>query len=103
MIHCTPAAAATIGQARDRQGIPPDFGVRVFAAESSQGDVGLGLEFAPGPAAGDQVAEEHGIRLMVAAEVANDMPDLTLDVQPSPSADGDSPAQLVLRRPGPIT
>jgi Fe-S cluster assembly iron-binding protein IscA len=97
MIHCTPAAAAALDQVRELQGVPSSFGVRLFAARSPQGDVALGLEFAPGPVAGDEVAEEHGTQLIVAAEVADQLAGVTLDVAPSPATNGSSPAQLILR------
>ena len=71
MIHCTRAAAASLDRVREQQGIPSEFGVRLFAARSPQGEVGLGLEFAPDPVEGDEVVEQHGTRFMVAPEVAD--------------------------------
>lgn len=98
MIQCTRAAAATLDQARAEQGIPPEFGVRLFAAKSPRGEVGLGLEFRPEPAEGDEVAEQFGTRIMVAPEVAEQLAELTLDVVPDPSSNGDRTPQLVLRQ-----
>lgn len=100
MIQCTRAAAATLDQTRIEHGVPVEFGVRLFAAQSAEGEVGLGLEFRPEPLDGDEVAEQFGTRIMVAPEVADQLSDVTLDVIPDPSSNGDRRPQLVLRLPG---
>ena len=98
MLQCTPAAAAVLDEARRRNSLPDTFGVRVFAAQSPQGEVGLGIDFVEEPAANDQVTHQHGTKLMVAPEVSAELEELTLDVRSDPSADGQAPAELVLRR-----
>ena len=100
MIQCTRAAAATLDQVREQQGVPSNFGVRLFAAPAPQGQVALGLEFAPGPVEGDEVVEQFGTRLMVAPEVVDQLGDVTLDVVHDPSPNGNGTAQLVIRLPG---
>lgn len=97
MLQCTRAAADTLDQVRSQQGLPESFGVRLFPSEVSDGRVGLGLEFAEAPAEGDQVTEQHGTRVIVAPEIAEDLSELTLDVVPDPSANGNGAPQLVLR------
>lgn len=100
MIHCTRAAATSLDQARAQQGVPSDFGVRLFAARSPQGEAGLGLAFVLEPVEGDQIVEQYGTRLMVASEVVDQLADVTLDAEPDPSDNGNGPAQLVIRLPG---
>lgn len=97
MLQCTPAAAATLQMVRERNAIPGELGVRLSLAQSPQGEVGLGIDLASQPEAGDQVTEQHGTTLIVAPEVSAQLEHLTLDVVPDPSANGESPPQLVLR------
>lgn len=97
MLQCTPAAAATLKTVRERNDIPADFGVRLFATPSPEGGVGLGVDFAGQPAAGDQVTEQHGTTLIVDPAIADQLADMTLDVAPDPTLDGDAPPQLLLR------
>lgn len=100
MLQCTQAAAETLDQVREQQGLPESFGIRFFPAETPEGEVALGMTFTDAPAAGDEVSEQHGTRLIVAPEIAAHLNEMTLDVVPDPMADGDAPPQLVLRRPG---
>lgn len=97
MLQCTRAAADTLEQVRSQQGLPEGVGIRLFPSEVTDGRVGLGLEFADTPAEGDQVTEQHGTRVIVAPEIAEELADLTLDVIPDPSSNGQSAPQLVLR------
>lgn len=97
MLRCTPTAAATLRKVREDNAIPHSYGVRLFAATTPDGDVGLGVDFAAEPAAGDQVTEQHGTTLMVAPELSEQLTNQTLDVVPDPSMDGHGPPQLVLR------
>ena len=97
MLQCTPAAAATLRTVRERNEIPPNFGVRLFATPSPEGGVGLGVDFTGQPAAGDQVTEQHGTTLVVDQAIADQLADMTLDVVPDPTQDGDSAPQLLLR------
>lgn len=96
MLQCTPAAAATLEQVREQNAIPTDVGIRLFPARSPEGEVTLGIDFTE-PAADDQVTEQHGTTLIVAAEISEQLADFTLDVVPDPSTDGAAPPQLVLR------
>lgn len=98
MLQCTPAAASTLEGVRQQNDLPESFGVRLFAAPAPDGEVGLGIDFAPQPAEGDAVTEQHGTTIMVAPEISDQLADLTLDVVPDPSADGAEAPQLVLRR-----
>lgn len=100
MLQCTPAAAATLQEVRAQNDIPETFGVRLFAARSPEGEVGLGIDFTDEPAEGDQVTQQHGTTLIVAPEVSEQVSELLLDVVPDPSSDGSGGAQLVLRRSG---
>jgi Fe-S cluster assembly iron-binding protein IscA len=98
MLQCTPAAAATLEEVRRQNDLPDEFGVRVFAAQSPEGEVGLGIDFAQ-PVAGDEVTEQHGTTLIVASDLQEQLAELTLDVVPDPAANGGAP-QLVLRPTG---
>jgi Fe-S cluster assembly iron-binding protein IscA len=97
MLQCTPAAAATLEQVREQNSIPENFGVRLFAAQSPEGGVGLGIGFAEQPTEGDEVTQQHGSTLYVAPEVSDELSDVTLDVRPDPSSNGEAAPQLVLR------
>ena len=96
MLQCTQAAASTLREVRQTQGLPESYGVRVFGASDPEGKVGLGIAFAEQPVEGDQVAESSGTRLFVAPEVAENLADMALDVVPAPSNNGQEPPQLVL-------
>ena len=96
MLQCTQAAAMTLDRVRAEQGLPGTFGVRLFPAEAPEG-VMLGMTFTDTAKEGEEVTEQHGTRLIVAPELASQVADLTLDVVPDPSANGDAPPQLVLR------
>jgi Fe-S cluster assembly iron-binding protein IscA len=98
MLQCTPAAAATLDQVREQQGLPETYGLRIFPAQSPEGQMTLGLGFAEAPEDGDQVGEQHGTRLFVAPELAEELSDMALDIEPDPTQDGGSAPQLVLRR-----
>jgi iron-sulfur cluster assembly protein len=97
MLQCTPAAAATLDQVREEQGLPDTVGLRVYPAQSPDGQATLGLGFTEEPQAGDQVGEQHGTRLFVAPEIADQLSDMALDVEPDPTLDGGASPQLVLR------
>jgi Fe-S cluster assembly iron-binding protein IscA len=97
MLQCTPAAVATLQQVREQNSIPETFGVRLFAARSPEGGVGLGIGFVEQPAEGDEITQQHGSTLIVAREVSDELSELTLDVIPDPSNNGQEGPQLVLR------
>lgn len=97
MLQCTPAAAATLDQVREEQGLPETWGLRVFPAQTAGGEVSLGLGFAETPEDGDQVGDANGTKLFVAPEIAGDLAEMALDIQPDPSQNGQGEPQLVLR------
>ena len=96
MLQCTRAAATTIRQLRRQRDIPETYGLRVFPTPAPGGDVGIGLGFVESPLPGDQINEDHGQRLFVAPEIADDLAELALDVASDPGANGASAAQLTL-------
>ena len=98
MLQCTKAAASTIRQLRERQGIPETYGLRVFPARTPSGEVSLALDFAEAPDDGDQVNERHGQKLFVAPEVAEELSDLALDAVADPTSDGAERVRLTLVR-----
>lgn len=97
MLQCTPTAAATLDAVRKRNDLPDEYGVRIAAAPSPEGGVGLAISFTEVPADGDQVTQQHGTTLIVAPEVSDQLAEMTLDVIPDPTANGQSSPQLVLR------
>ncbi|MGH9177839.1 MAG: iron-sulfur cluster biosynthesis protein [Acidimicrobiales bacterium] len=97
MLQCTQTAAMSLQQLRRSQGVPDTFGVRVFAAETPEGEAALAIGFADRPAEGDQVAEQHGTQVFVAQEVAAELDEVELDMVPDVSGNGNQPSQLVLR------
>lgn len=96
MLQCTPSAAAALQELRERNAIPGN-GVRFFPVQSADGEVGLGIDFTDQPSAGDAVIQQHGTTVIIAPEISEQLANLTLDVMPDPSRNGERPAQLVLR------
>lgn len=96
MLQCTPAAARSLDEARSQRGLPDSCGPRLFPVETPEGAVGLGVELTE-PVEGDQVVDQHGTRLILAPEIVDQLAEMTLDVEPDPTSNGDVPAQLVLR------
>ncbi len=101
MLQCTPTAAATLDEVRKRNDLPEEYGIRVAAAPSPEGDISLSISFTDVVAEGDQVSEQHGTTLIVAPEVSDQLAEMTLDVMPDPASNGQSAPQLVLRRTEP--
>ena len=96
MLQLSETAASRIDEVRQEQGLPETFGVRVSGAAAPDGRVALQVAFSEGPVEGDQIAEQHGTRLFVAAEVAEPLDEVELDVE-GEAAEG---VQLVLRPQG---
>lgn len=84
MLQLTSQAAATLSRAREKEGLPEHFGVRIFAApapdsNSAQKAV-FGFGFVEAPQDGDAVGEAEEIPYYVAPEVADTLDDVVLDV-----------------------
>lgn len=91
MLQLTHAAANQVAQARESQGLPDTFGLRIFGEQQAGGGLSLSLAFAEVPADDDQVSEQEGTRLFLAPEVVEPLSAAALDVQDTPEG-----AQLVL-------
>lgn len=86
MLQMTREAALTLNQAREREGLPEHYGVRIFAtadpntdgSQSQSGAVGLG--FVDGPQAGDAVGEVEGTNYFVAPEIAETLDGAVIDI-----------------------
>src|SRR5438552_15343756 len=91
MFQLTHAAATQLAEARNAQGYPETFGLRVYGEPRSGGGMAVGITFAELPAAGDEVTEQEGTRMFIAPEVAGSLASTALDVEETP--DG---AKLVL-------
>src|SRR4051812_34617954 len=96
MLQCTRAAANTINQLRQQQGLPETYGVRVFPTPEARNQVSVGLGFVESPLQGDQVNEQHGQRLYVAPEIADQLADLAIDVASDAVTNGAAPTKLTL-------
>lgn len=97
MLQVTSQAAQTINRAREKEGLPENFGVRIFAApdpsaNSNQASV-YGFGFVEGPQAGDAVGQTDGTPYYVAPEVADSLDDVVLDV-------ADTGSLVLTRSPG---
>ena len=84
MLQVTSQAAQTLNRAREKEGLPENFGVRIFAApdpsaNSNQASV-YGFGFVDGPQQGDAVGQTDGTPYFVAPEVADSLNDVVLDV-----------------------
>jgi Fe-S cluster assembly iron-binding protein IscA len=97
MLQCTPTAAATLDEVRQRNDLPEDVGVRLSAVQAPDGEVGLNITFTDTPVEGDHVTHQHGTTLIVAPEISDELSGMILDVVPDPSANGSASPQLVLR------
>jgi Fe-S cluster assembly iron-binding protein IscA len=88
MLQVTSQAAATLNRAREKEGLPENFGVRIFAApdptaNSHQAASVYGFGFVEAPRDGDAVGETDGTPYYVAPEVADSLEDVVLDVAES--------------------
>ncbi|MEX2660051.1 MAG: hypothetical protein WD232_10170 [Acidimicrobiales bacterium] len=97
MLQCTPAAASTLRGVKEQQGVPDTFALRIYPAQTGEGEVTLGLGFTEHAEEGDEVTEEHGTRMFVSGDIADQLSGMALDVVPDPSQDGEQAPQLVLR------
>jgi len=89
MLQVTSQAAATLIRAREKEGLPENFGVRIFAApdpstnsHQTQSTV-YGFGFVDAPKEGDAVGQTDGTPFYVAPEVADSLDDVVLDVAES--------------------
>jgi Fe-S cluster assembly iron-binding protein IscA len=80
VLEITRGAAALLTELREGQDVPEDYGLRVFPETNQPGEVTIGLGFTDQPAAGDQVAEQEGMKVFVAQELAAPLEDAAIDV-----------------------
>jgi Fe-S cluster assembly iron-binding protein IscA len=85
MLQVTTQAAATLSRAREREGLPEHFGVRIFAAPAPESNshspqAVFGFGFVDGPQEGDEIGETEGTNYYVAPEVSAPLNDVVLDV-----------------------
>lgn len=71
--------------ARAEQDLPDTYGIRVFAHADDQGQGTIALAFTEAPADDDQVADQDGTEVYVAAELAGPLAETMLDVEDSPA------------------
>ena len=90
MLQMTSQAAATLCRARENEGLPENYGVRIFAAPAPEANSNTsghratyGFGFVEGPQAGDEVGEADGTPYYVAPEVAPSLDEVVLDVAES--------------------
>ena len=82
MLQVTARAATILKEARSQRGVPETFGLRVAQpTPSSNSQSPVHLEFSEEPAPGDQVSEANGLRLFVAAEIAEPLSEQAIDAQ----------------------
>jgi Fe-S cluster assembly iron-binding protein IscA len=80
VLEITHGAAALLTELRESQDVPDSYGVRVFPEATQPGEVTIGLGFADGPAEGDQVTEQEGLKVFVAPELASPLEGAAIDV-----------------------
>jgi len=95
VLEITRGAAALLTELREDQEVPEDYGLRVFPETAQPGEVTIGLGFTDQPAAGDHVAEQEGMKVFVAQELATPLEDSAIDVTKENGA-----PQLVFRPKG---
>jgi Fe-S cluster assembly iron-binding protein IscA len=81
---------------RSQRGLPETFGLRVAPTESDSSSP-LHLAFTDQPTAGDEVSETNGLRVFVAADIAEPLTEQAIDTQ-----DSDAGASLVIRDQGDV-
>ena len=102
MVRLTLAAVTSIERIRAEEGVPDSYGIRVYLEDDEDdADPALGVAFAPEPSAGDDVTEQFGSRVFVAADLAQPFADAELDILPDPASNGAASPRLVLRRTEP--
>lgn len=84
MFTLTPAAAAELAQFRESRGIPDTAGIRASAEPADDGQLRVALAFSEVPAEDDQVTEQQGTRLFVAANLVEPLAETALDVAQTP-------------------
>ena len=98
MLKLTPRAASALVATRQKRDLPEHYGVRITAGVDGGRDLRLG--FVSAPAERDRVAEQHGVKLFVADDVADQLADVEIDATADTSDDAIGPVQLVVRRQG---
>ena len=94
MFKVTSSAASTLSSVRAASGVPETYGARFALADADAPSGGrLAVSFVDKPVQGDTVIEQDGFSVFVAPEVAQALPDGTLDAKP---VDGET--KLVLER-----
>ena len=78
MLQVTDRAAEILEQERAGRGVPDSFGLRVRQDGSNSTSM-LHLEFTEEPVPGDQIGETNGVRLFVAADIADALADHAID------------------------
>ena len=84
MLKLSTQAAALLEKARESQGVPEHFGVRVYGEAAPQGGTSIGIAFTETPEQGDEVGEQEGTNVFVAPEVAEPLSEALLDAEESP-------------------
>lgn len=84
VLQLSSQAVALLERARESQGIPEHFGVRVYGEPTPEGRTSIGIAFTETPEQGDQVAEQEGTKMFVAPEVAEPLSEAVLDTEESP-------------------
>ena len=96
MLRLTPRAATALVANRQKKDLPDHYGVRVTAGVDGTRDLRLG--FTSAPAERDRVAEQHGLKLFVADDVADRLADAEIDVNAATGDDTSGPVRLVVRQ-----
>lgn len=91
MLSMTSRAATVLADVRERQGLPKDSVVRVFAKRTKE-FLEIKMGFAPAPAEGDAVTKTVGTTLCVDADLAEPLSDAVIDAVPTASG-----AEVVFR------
>ena len=81
MLQVTPEATELLHAAKQAEGVPDSFGVRVYGAPAEGGKVQVHIGFTDQPEEGDSVTEQPVTRLFVAPELTEALTDATIDRQ----------------------
>jgi Fe-S cluster assembly iron-binding protein IscA len=81
MLQVTSEATELLDAAKQAEGVPDTFGVRVYGAPTEGGEVQVRIGFTDQPQEGDSVTEQQGTRLFVAPEIVDSLSDAMIDRQ----------------------
>lgn len=83
MVEISRGATELLNAVRSAEGIPESYGVRFYSERDQNGSSAVGIAFAQGPMSGDEVGVAQELPVFVSPDVASELGDAVLDVDPN--------------------